>query len=47
MKKTFTLALASLLSLSAICQVTLDEVKKVQDMWGKGKKALTTELLKP
>ena len=46
MKKTFTLALASLLSLSAICQVTLDEVKKVQDMWGKGKKALTTELLK-
>lgn len=46
MKKTIALAIACFTFATSMAQVTLDEVKKVQELWGKGKKALATELLK-
>ena len=45
MKKVLAIcAFLSVYSLS-MAQVTLDELQKVQQLWGKGKQALTTELL--
>jgi hypothetical protein len=46
MKKLIAISIVLFACTTTFAQVSLDEVQKVQQMWGKGKKQLCSELLK-
>lgn len=46
MKKAITIFAILVTTSTAMAQVTIDEIQKVQQLWGKGKKALSMDLLK-
>ena len=46
MKKVITIFAILVTTSTVMGQVTVDEIQKVQQLWGKGKKALSMDLLK-